>query len=779
MIGSGELRRGGREEEMVRLAQQGRIETILDHKKPIDLESLFPIPPNQPLVLLPPPPRPRVLLIEGAPGGGKSTLVLHICHKWTQDDFSFGRFDLVILVYLRDQAIQNATTLADILPARTLEISQMVATKIQASDGKNVLFVFDGWDEFPHDLQKKSLVSTIIRKPHKLSLHQSTVLITSRPVSSGNLLHIADRRVEILGFTQHQIREYIEKALDGNSTHIQKLVQHLEEHPVIEGYCYVPLHVAILVHIFLTMKGALPTTLHELFCNLVLCCIVRELDTHESESDTSEVHSLDDLPDDLKSKLSNLSMLAYEGVMQNKVVFYRDDLRKFNLPANLPTLGLLQAVEGLTLFNKSLSYNFLHLSVQELLAAYYISHMDSNDQVEVFKQMFGGFRFKAVLYYYSGFTKLADPVIRDFISTYSQQRSSFEDLLPFLHCFYEAQEPSLCMLVASQFPRNIRINSLALSPIDLLAIGYSVASLSSDVQIHLTIEEVDEHRFKLFLVELSKYIVRGLPTTGALSRTLQLDLSRQSLSNEKVALLASHLRQSPIITNLGIKLCHFRCDIGLLHLWEALQTNSSLTELHITHGQVHYKSADCDCLALKSMLQVNKSLSHLDFSKTSGFSLETRFIFQGLQLNTSLVHLNLSNIGPVVKDAAQALTTMLQVNKTLTHLDLSSNQLSDSVVYSVFQGLQHNTALVFLNLSGTSWFVTEDTARALTTMLQVNKTLAHLDLSSKQFVDLVSCTISRQHNTAYFVDLMVCHKAMVLLEFKLVGRIVSFNLRSA
>ena len=159
-------------------------------------------------------------------------------------------------------------------------MSQTVASRLQSSGGIIVLFIFDGWDEFPPHLQKSSLVSTIIRQPHKLSLHQSSVLITSRPVSSGNLLHIADRRVEILGFTQHQIREYIEKALDGNSTHIQKLVQHLEDHPVIEGYCYVPLHVAILVHIFLTMKGALPTTLHELFCNLVLCCIVRELDTH-------------------------------------------------------------------------------------------------------------------------------------------------------------------------------------------------------------------------------------------------------------------------------------------------------------------------------------------------------------------------------------------------------------------------------------------------------------------------------------------------------------------
>ena len=150
----------------------------------------------------------------------------------------------------------------------------MIASQIQDFNGGNVLFILDGWDEFPSHLQTNSLISTIIRQPQKLSLHQSTILITSRPVSSGNLLHIADRRVEILGFTQHQIREYIEKALDGNITHIQRLVQHLEEHPVIKGYCYVPLHVAILVHIFLTMKGALPTTLHELFCNLVLCCIV-------------------------------------------------------------------------------------------------------------------------------------------------------------------------------------------------------------------------------------------------------------------------------------------------------------------------------------------------------------------------------------------------------------------------------------------------------------------------------------------------------------------------
>ena len=327
MIGGEGQRREDREEEMVRLAQQGRIETIMSYKEPIDLNNLFALHSMQPLVVLPAPAPPRVILIEGAPGGGKSTLALHICHKWARGDvvYSLGRFDLVVLIYLRDQAIQNATTLADILPARNQEMSKIVASQIQDCDGQNVLFIFDGWDEFPSRLQTNSRVSTIIRQPHKLSLHQSTVLITSRPVSSANLLHIADRRVEILGFTQHQIHEYIEKALNGNSTRIQKLVRHLEEHPVIEGYCYVPLHVAILVHIFLTMKGALPTTLHDLFLKLVLCCIARELETHESES--FESYSLDDLPDEVKSKLINLSLLAYEGVMQDKVVFYERDLK--------------------------------------------------------------------------------------------------------------------------------------------------------------------------------------------------------------------------------------------------------------------------------------------------------------------------------------------------------------------------------------------------------------------------------------------------------------------
>ena len=553
----------------------------------------------------------------------------------------------MVLVYLRDEAIQNATTLAEILPIDNIQVSQTVATQMEASHGRNVLFIFDGWDEFPLHLQENSIVATIIKEPHKTALYRSTVLIASRPMHSGNLFHIAERQIEILGFTQHQIHEYIEKTLSSKSTQIQKLVQHLEEHPVIEGYCYVPLHVAILVHIFLTMKGALPTTVHKLFCDLVLCCIVRELETREFRkiTSTSAMSTLDDLPKYLKSKLSNLCVLALKGILRDKVVFYQEDLRKFKLPAIVTTMGLLQAVEGLTLVNKSLSYNFLHLSIQELLAAYRISQMKSRKQVKKFKRMVGSPHFHAVLCYYSGFTKLANPAIQKFIFTHFQDKSCIADLLPLLHCFYEAQEPSLCKIVGPQFSRRIEINSFELvSSVDFLAIGYCVASLltlsTNFSHLCLDIEIVDEQKLKLLLLELSNCPI-GL--TGTKSNKLQLYFRMQTLNENGIMSLASHLRQSPITCTLSIQNCSFECDTGLLYIWEALQTNSSLTELYITCGGV--KCNVNDGLALKEMLERNNSLSYLNLSKMNSVNLAATFIFQGLQHNTTLVHFFLSNIG--------------------------------------------------------------------------------------------------------------------------------------
>ena len=466
--------------------------------------------------------------------------------------------------------------------------------------------------------------------------------------------------------------------------------------------------------------------------------------------------------------------------------------------------------------------------------------------------MLGSSRFQAVLQYYSGFTKLANPAIRNLVSTYTRQKSIIKDFLPLLHCFYEAQEPSLCKLVAPQFTRQIVLGS-TLNPVDYLAIGYFITSLlsvpSSDTSnILLKFRNIDKHRLKLLLLELSKYpigealnerrleitvqdkdinsyshqlfiglqhnsalvhlnlsntgLVATEDTAQALTTMLQVNktLTHLDLShNEKLllrlrSLLCLSMSSAQYHTS-SLKPCQYRtCSYrgycsgthenassqqilayldlsrnqkfsvsGAYFVFQGLQHNTSLMHLNLRFtGLVATKDT---AQALTKMLQVNKTLAYLDLSRNHKFLVSgAYFVFQVLQHNTSLVHLNLSNTLLVAtEDTAQALTAMLQVNKTLVHLDLSGNWYIGACV---FQGLQHNTSLVHLNLSNTLLVATKDTAQALTKMLQVNKTLAHLDLTGNwKFSELGTHFVfqSLQHNTS-LVHLNLCNTGLVATE---------------
>ena len=136
------------------------------------------------------------------------------------------------------------------------------------------------------------------------------------------------------------------------------------------------------------------------------------------------------------------------------------------------------------------------------------------------------------------------------------------------------------------------------------------------------------------------------------------------------------------------------------------------------------------------MLHVNKTLTHLNLSSNLKFSESGAYcVFQGLKHNTTLVYLNVSYTGLVAtEDTAQALTTMLQVNKTLTHLNLSGNwTFFDSGAYCVFQGLQDNTTLVYLNLSSTG--ITDKGAEYIAQTLKYNRSLRTLDISKNRLAD--------------------------------------------
>ena len=110
----------------------------------------------------------------------------------------------MIYVQLRDPDIQKAKSLEDLLLTDSEDISENVAARIKHSPGKRVLFVLDGWDEFAPGLREGLIIEKLICNPHKVHLHYSTLLITSRPIASTTLQPYASPTLRY--WDSHQMR---------------------------------------------------------------------------------------------------------------------------------------------------------------------------------------------------------------------------------------------------------------------------------------------------------------------------------------------------------------------------------------------------------------------------------------------------------------------------------------------------------------------------------------------------------------------------------------------
>ena len=379
MIQGRNIRYGLVDEEMVRLTLRGKVSDILYNKKPVKLKDIFQMD-NA---------KRKVILIEGAPGAGKSTLAWHVCQTWESGKL-FQSFKSVVYVQLRDPMIQLARVVEDLIPAESRDQAKQAMSSFRSYKGQDLLFVMDGWDELPTHLHTNSIFQQLIAFPETLNLHLSTVILTSRPIASSDLYFFISSRIEILGFTPTEVHDYFIEALGGEAQAVQKLQDQLKECPMVEASCYLPLNAAIVSHLFLAQNYSLPATLYGVFTLLVLCCLKRHVAKQEGELGKQHITSLDNLPSDIDLLFKDVYTLAYHGVMDNKATFPMEYLKSRGLPKISETLGLLQGVESIKrLDDSSSSYYFLHLSVQELLASFYISKLPGKEQVVVFNKLFG------------------------------------------------------------------------------------------------------------------------------------------------------------------------------------------------------------------------------------------------------------------------------------------------------------------------------------------------------------------------------------------------------
>jgi len=334
---------------------------------------------------------PKFILIEGAPGIGKTTLCKEIAYKWAKlcllEDTR-----LLFLIYLRDPNISNIKNLKDFVhyfynfDEGATELSKECAKLLNEIDSNDIMIVFDGYDEF--NSSNDSLITDILDRK---VLPRCRIVVTSRLTASDMLHRMADVRVEVLGFTNESKIEYIEQELKGNSDKINELKTYLDGHPSVKSICYMPMIMTILVYVF-KEKGHLPNNSIKLYDKFVSLALSHHL--QKKNKLRGVFVSLESFPTKFRTIISDLSKFAFLTLKSKQKVFSKEDIKKICptstlASSDLESLGLVNLVQYFcTDKGNSDVFNFLHMSIQEYLAAYHISSIDQYSQFKELEKTF-------------------------------------------------------------------------------------------------------------------------------------------------------------------------------------------------------------------------------------------------------------------------------------------------------------------------------------------------------------------------------------------------------
>ena len=397
---------------------------------------------------------PKVILIEGAPGIGKTILSREIAFQWACEKL-LSHVHLLFLVPLRDPEIIQIKSLEQFVCYAIKSNSNInhIIDYLEKNSGKHCTIVFDGYDEILEEAKENSFVGKIIQRK---ILPLCSLLITSRPFASVDLHRIIDRRVEILGFTKENRNEYIRRNLEDNE--IPKLNEYLQNNPFINDLCYVPLNMTIFLCLF---KGytnpdslKLPETQTDINAQFIYATMSRFISKQNNKS--VMIKSPDDLQVPYKKNFNVLCRLAFDLLGSDKIVFSDDDIQKHiskKSTTEWNTLGLLREANYYSVMdNKAIkSYSFVHLSMQECLAAHYVAKEAEN---LFLKNHFWDSRYLNTGIMYVGLTKGKSQLFKNFFfgrsgsfsKLHGADKSTVHDKvkkLHFFHCLMEAKNDEL------------------------------------------------------------------------------------------------------------------------------------------------------------------------------------------------------------------------------------------------------------------------------------------------------------------------------------------------
>ena len=460
IIKQGRTTRDFRYDAVVKLQEdyvRGRYDKILQRKTEIALEHIF-----DPVFCEGGFEFPLKMLIDGAPGVGKTTLSRYVSQKWAQGEM-LQECWLVLLLHLRETVISKAQTIEEFFYHDDKKLQDAVVAYIKETSGRGVLLIFDGFDELSlKERTQQSLFLDIIKGK---VLCQSAVIITSRPCASRPVqgLQSVNRHVEVLGFTDQEIQLCIKQRI-GDETKSESLWSELQDRLDVASICQIPLNCSIVLYVYEQEDYQLPSTLTEIYELFVLHGLKRYVTRTGDVIAAETLQDLCNLPIPYQECLDVLSKIAFDGLKADKLVFPKFELEKaFSVLSgiftivDIPVLDLMTVAKSYSCRGTCDTYSFLHLTIQEYLSAFWAAkHLADAEKCIFLKENLRNDRFYVVLWFFSGITKLH----------FSEAQSVFDrinwmyDHVHICHLLYESdcRNHSHCSYIADCYIPQKEIN---------------------------------------------------------------------------------------------------------------------------------------------------------------------------------------------------------------------------------------------------------------------------------------------------------------------------------
>ncbi|KAM9332668.1 protein NLRC3-like [Pholidichthys leucotaenia] len=345
----------------------------------------------------------RVVLTSGVAGVGKTFSVQKFTLDWAEG-LENQHVSVVILLSFRELNLitDEQYSLLELLHVFHPTLQKVTAEKLAVC---KLLFIFDGLDEsrLSLDFTNSKLMSDVTQKSSVrellTNLIQGNLLplaliwITSRPSAANQIPPTCvDRMTEVRGFTDDQKEEYFRRRFSDEELS-SRIIAHMKTSRSLHIMCRIPVFcwitATVLEHMLTSeQRGELPKTLTDMYSHFILVQTKRKkMKYHEvHETRPQEVTEAD------REILLKLGRLAFEHLEKGNIMFYEEDLEQCGLDPKeaLVYSGVCTEIfrRECLIFQKPV-YCFVHLSIQEFLAAVYMLHCFTNKKTEVIKNFLG------------------------------------------------------------------------------------------------------------------------------------------------------------------------------------------------------------------------------------------------------------------------------------------------------------------------------------------------------------------------------------------------------